>query len=341
MSLAHVLSSVKRCLLTLVEENRSVKNLTVQLVERGLLSEASKSGSKWRIKIIEGDRQGSSAYYPKEALEKGKHLFKKGTRIYRNHPSSEDKWSQPERRVEDIIGYLAEDAEFDGKDLFADVEFFESEREFIKERAEANLIAMSIRAEGSMVETAKGLELAEFTAVHSVDVVTVGGAGGGFEKLLESARNENQSAAKALAEAQEEETELELPKEFLDALEGLTNGVNALNESLAEEKSAREAKALEEKKALEEADKPKAPSAAEIASALVEAKLSDKARGRVLAAVESGTDLTEAIKHEKDIAAEYLAEAGKSGGAGHIEDSGNELTESQKVNAAIGSVFSS
>lgn len=316
-----------------------MKNLTVQLVERGLLSEASKSGSKWRIKIIEGDRQGSSAYYPKEALEKGKALFKKGTRIYRNHPSSEDKWSQPERRVEDIIGYLAEDAEFDGKDLYADAEFFESEQKFIKERAEANLIAMSIRAEGSMVETAKGLELAEFTAVHSVDVVTVGGAGGGFEKLLESARNENQSAAKALAEAQEEEPELELPKEFLEALEGLTKGVDALNESLAAEKTARE----EAARKLEEAAKPEekqGPSAAEIASALVEAKLSDKARGRVLAAVESGTDLTEAIKVEKDIAAEYLAEAGKSGGAGHVEEEGN-LTEAQKLESAFGSVFSS
>jgi hypothetical protein len=315
-----------------------VKNLTVQLVERGLLSEASKSGSQWRIKIIEGDRQGSSAYYPKEALEKGKHLFKKGTKIYLNHPSSEDKWSQPERRVQDIIGYLSEDAEFDGKDLFANATFLESSKELIRERAEADLIAMSIRAEGTMVETSKGLELAEFTTVHSVDVVTVGGAGGGFEKLLESARKENN---KSVAEAQEEETELELPKEFLDALEGLTNGVNSLNESLAAEKEARETAAA---KALEEAnkpkDEPKAPSAAEIASALVEAKLSDKARGRVLSAVESGTDLTEAIKVEKDIAAEYLAEAGKSGGAGHIEEEGN-LTEAQKLESALGSVFSS
>lgn len=313
--------------------------MTVQLVERGLLSEASKSGSQWRIKIIEGDRQGSSAYYPKEALEKGKHLFKKGTKIYLNHPSSEDKWSQPERRVQDIIGYLSEDAEFDGKDLFANATFLESSKELIRERAEADLIAMSIRAEGTMVETSKGLELAEFTTVHSVDVVTVGGAGGGFEKLLESARNENQSAAKALAEAQEEETELELPKEFLDALEGLTNGVNSLNEALNAEKTAREDAARK----LEEAAKPEekqGPSAAEIASALVEAKLSDKARTRVLSAVESGTDLTEAIKVEKDIAAEYLAEAGKSGGAGHVDEE-NGLTESQKLTNAFGSVFSS
>lgn len=314
--------------------------MTVRLVEAGKLSGASQTGKTWNIKIIEGDRQGSSAYYPKEALEKGKSLFKKGTRIYLNHPTAEAKWSQPERRAEDIIGFLSEDATFDGKDLFANAEFFEEHQSFIKSRAEAGVIAMSIRAEGTMTESSKGLELQEFTAVHSVDVVTVGGAGGGFEKLLESARNENNSEAEALAEAQKEETELELPKEFLEALEGLTKGVEALNESLATEKADREAKALAEAAALEEAEKPKAPSAAEIASALVEAKLSDKARARVLTAVEGGAELAEAIKVEKDIAAEYLAEAGKSGGAGFIEEDGKNLTEAQKVSAAFGSVFS-
>ena len=309
-------------------------------VQLSNLSEASKTGKSWRIKIIEGDRQGSSAYYPKEALEKGVHLFKKGTRIYLNHPNSEEKWSQPERRAQDIIGVLAEDATFDGKDIFGDAEFFEEHQAFVKSRAEKGVIAMSIRAEGQMVETAKGLELAEFTAVHSVDVVTVGGAGGGFEKLLESARNENQSAAQRFAEAQEEETELELPKEFLEALEGLTNGVNTLNESLAAEKQAREDAAAA---ALEEAAKdkePKAPFSAEIASALVEAKLSDKARARVLSAVEAGTELAEAIKSEKDIAAEYLSEAGTSGGAGHIEES-TTLTESEKLAKAFSGIYGS
>jgi len=307
-------------------------------VQLNNLSEASKTGKSWKIKIIEGDRQGSSAYYPKEALEKGVHLFKKGTRIYLNHPSSEEKWSQPERRAQDIIGVLAEDATFDGKDIIGDAEFFEEHQSFIKSRAEKGVIAMSIRAEGQMVETAKGLELAEFTAVHSVDVVTVGGAGGGFEKLLESARNENQSAAQRFAEAQEEETELELPKEFLNALEGLTNGVNALNESLADEKKAREDKALAEAAALEEAGKPKAATAAEIASALVEAKLSDKARARVLSAVEAGTDLTEAVKAEKDIAAEYLAEAAANTGGGHVNDE-TSLTEAQQLEKAFSGIY--
>lgn len=311
--------------------------MTVQLAEAGKLSGASQTGKTWKIKVIEGDRQGSSAYYPKEALEKGATLFKKGTRIYLNHPSSEDKWSQPERRAEDIIGYLSEDAEFDGKDLFANATFFEEHQAFIKSRAEADVIAMSIRAEGTMVETAKGLELAEFTAVHSVDVVTVGGAGGGFEKLLESARNENQSAAKALAEAQEEETKLELPKEFLESLDELTKGMKSLQEALAAEAEAK-SKALAEAETSAPANEVTGPTATEIADALVEANVSGKARARVLAAVESGTDLTEAIKAEKEIAAEYLAEATKNNGGGLIEESGS-LTEAEQLSKAFSSVY--
>jgi len=289
-----------------------------KLLEAGKLT--SLTGKTWKIKVIEGDRQGSSAYYPKEVLESGKHLFKEGTRIFRNHPSSEAKWNQPERRIEDIIGYLSEDATFDGKDLYANATFLESEQARIKELAEAGLIAMSIRAEGEMTEGANGMEVARFTAVHSVDVVTTAGAGGAFEKLLESA-NENNSQEQKLEEAQEEETELELPKEFLDALDNLTKGVNTLNESLAEEKTARELAEAEKQKALEEAAKPKALSATEVAEALVEAKLSAKARGRVLEAVEAGKPLDEAIKAEQEIAAEILEAAKSENGAGTIEES--------------------
>lgn len=312
-----------------------------QLAEAGKLSAASLTGKTWKIKIIEGDRQGSSAYYPKEALEKGKHLFKKGTRIYLNHPSSEAKWSQPERRAEDIIGYLSEDAEFDGKDLYGNAEFFEEHQSFIKSRAEADVIAMSIRAEGTMVETSKGLELAEFTAVHSVDVVTVGGAGGGFEKLLESARNENNSAAERLAEAQKEETKLEISQEFIDLLEKQSK----LTTDLLEKLDAKEvAEAAAAKAELDEAERvkneaPAGPTAAAIAAALLEAKLSEKAQARVLAAVEAGTDLTEAVKTEVEIAEEYLTEARKNNGGGHIVEDGANLSEAEQLDKAFSSIY--
>lgn len=311
-----------------------------KLQEAKSLKPEALTGKRWKIKIIEGDRQGSSAYYPKEALEAGKHLFGKGVRIFRNHPSSSDAWEQPERRIEDIIGSIAEEATYDGKDLFAEVEFIESEQARIKELAEKGLIAMSIRASGEMTETANGMELKRFTAVHSVDVVTSAGAGGGFIEVLESARNPHNSEALA-EEKLKEETELEFPKELAEAMDAQAKLVNSLLEKLNAREDAEAAKAEElaeaERKALEEAEKPKVATPAEIAEALVEAKLAPKARARVLKAVEGGADLAEAIKEEADIAAEILAEAGAEG-FGSFDD-GKPVEESERSSKAVSHVF--
>ncbi len=308
-----------------------------QLSEALKIKPGELTGKRWKIKIIEGDRQGSSAYYPKEALETGKHLFGKGVRIFRNHPSANDKWDQPERRIEDIIGSIAEDATYDGKDLFAEVEFIESEQARIKELAEKGLIAMSIRASGEMTETANGMELKRFTAVHSVDVVTSAGAGGAFIQVLESG-TPNNSEADALAESKKEEIKLEISQEFIDLLEKQSN----LTTSLLEKLDAREvAEAEAADKAVEEAEKAKAPKAAsavEIADALVEAELAPKARARVLKAVAAGADLKESIQEEADIAKEYLSEAQANSGAGHFED-GKELKESERSSNLVSSIF--
>lgn len=307
-----------------------------KLSEAKALAPAALTGKTWKIKIIEGDRQGSSAYYPKEALESGKHLFSKGVRIFRNHPAESAKWEQPERRIEDIVGWLSEDATYDGKDLFASATFLESEQERIKELAEAGVIGMSIRASGEMTEGSNGMELKKFTAVHSVDVVTVAGAGGKFVDVLESARNHES----ALAEESKEETELEISKEFIEALEKQAKETTALLEKLNAREDAEAAKVAEVAEAArveaEEAAKPKAPTAAAIAEALVEAGLAPKSRARVLKAVEAGADLAESIQDEQDIAAEILESAGA--GAGHFED-GTELKESERSEKAVSSIF--
>lgn len=311
-----------------------------QLTEATKIKPGELTGKTWKIKIIEGDRQGASAYYPKEALEEGAHLFGEGVRIFRNHPSSEDKWSQPERRIEDIIGWISESATYDGKDLWANATFIEGEQARIKELAEAGVIALSIRATGEMQETTNGLELKNFTAVHSVDVVTVAGAGGAFGTLLESGSLTN-SEAEALAESKKEEIKLEISQEFIDLMESQARATTALLAKLdakeVAEAAAKEAEVAEAAKAKE----PKAPSATEVADALVEAALPAKARARVLSLVEAGKDLTESIQAEKEIAAEYLAEAGKSGGAGHVDEDGKNLTESQRLTTAFDGVFSS
>lgn len=308
-----------------------------QLLERQALAPAALTGKTWKIKVIEGDRQGSSAYYPKEALEAGKDLFGKGLRIYRNHPSESDKWEQPERKVEDIIGWLSEGATFDGKDLYAEATFLESEQARIKQLAEAGVIGMSIRASGELTEGKNGMELKRFTAVHSVDVVTVPGAGGGFVEVLEGARNPESTAE---VEENEEDTEVEFPKELAEALDKQAKLTNELLEKLAAREEAAEKAAADlaeaERKAKEEAEAPKAPSAAAIAEALVEANLAPKARARVLKAVEGGADLAESIKDEQEIAAEILESAGA--GAGHFED-GKEIAESERASKAVANIF--
>jgi predicted transcriptional regulator len=308
-----------------------------QIVEAGRIAPAQLTGKSWKIKIIEGDRQGSSAYYPKEVLESGKGLFKKGLRIYKNHPSSEEKWSRPERSVDDIIGFLSEDAEYDGKDLYANATFFPEHQEFVKSRAEADVIGMSIRAEAQLTEGKNGMEVAKFMAVHSVDVVTTPGAGGGFEKLLESERPKV-SASESVAESEKKE-EIRMDKELATALDALvesnktaTAALTPLVEAVGKlvERADKEDKAKAD--ALAEAEKPKAVDPLDVAKQLAESGLAPAAQARVLDAVKGGKELAESITSEKDYAKSILEEAGKSFTA-------HEPKDVQEAKASIGSTI--
>lgn len=304
--------------------------MPTQLFEAAKISSDQLTGKTWRIKVIEGNRKGSSAYYPADVVEKGAPLFAKGTRIYGDHPTLQEKWDRPERSYKDIIGWLSEDSVFENGDLYANATFIESERERIKELAEAGVIGMSIRASGDVEETADGPVLKAFTSVSSVDVVTTAGAGGGFDKLLEAAR-EN-SASESGAESLEEK-ESAMDKELAAALDALVESGKKTAEAVAllveradKEDKAKEALQEAERKAAEDA---KAPTAADIAGKLVEAELPKPAQARVLALVEAGKDLDESIKAEK----EYLEEALKS--APKFEGNGSE--ELQESSKSVGS----
>jgi hypothetical protein len=295
--------------------------MSKQLLEASKFTPDTLTGKVWRIKVIEGDRKGSSAFYPKEVVEAGAPLFKKGTRIYGDHPSQDAKWNLPERSYKEIVGVFESDAEFDGKDLYANAKFYEKYRDEIREKAEDGVIGMSIRASGEVEETADGPVLKAFTSVTSVDVVTTAGAGGGFDKLIEAAREI--SASESVAEAQEKEEQMELPKEFTDALDALVESgkqtataVAALVERATKEDKAK-ADALVE---AEEAGKVKAPSAAEIAGALVEAELPKAAHAKVIAAVEGGAVLAEAITAEQA----YLKTVLEESGTGEFRGNGSE-----------------
>lgn len=297
-----------------------------QLIEAAKLSGDQLTGKVWKVKVIEGNRRGSSAFYPAEVVEAGAHLFKKGTRVYRNHPSANEKWDRPERDINDIIGVFESDSVFENGDLYANVKFYEAHRESIKEKALDGVIGMSIRAAGDVEETADGPVLKAFTSVSSVDVVTTAGAGGAFEQLLESAPEI--SAAESAADALEEKEPIIMDPKLEAALDALVETSKANAEAVAklveraEKEDQAKADLQEAERKAAEAEKTLSP--AEIAGKLVEAELPKPAQARVLKLVEAGTNLEEAIKAEKD----YLEEALK--GAGFQGDGSEELQESEK-----------
>lgn len=282
------------------------------LVESHAVAPMEATGKTWKLKIISGDTQGSSAFYPASVLEAQSDIVKQGTRIYLDHPSLDEAETRPERSAKDIIGYFKGGSEYEGTDLYAEAEFFSDWREWVKERAEAGVIGMSIRGSGQIEESDDGVPtLTRFDNIMSVDLVTVPGAGGGFEKILEAERNH----------VEKEET-MEFPKELAEALDTQAKDVKALTESVTA--LIESLKPAPEEKKVEEA---KTASAAEVADKLVEAGFGKAARARVVAAVDGGADLEEAIKAEKDLAESVLAEAKATKEAafeGNLEEAGKE-----------------
>jgi hypothetical protein len=142
-----------------------------------------------RIRLIEGDVQGSSGFYPAATLKRDASVFKAGTKCYVNHPSLSESVDLPERSVYDLAGTLTTDARYEGDGLYAEVELAPHHRwiEGVKD-----MIGMSIRASGtvedSTVATIRGPVVTSITAAESVDFVTTAGAGGKIVSLLESAR---------------------------------------------------------------------------------------------------------------------------------------------------------
>jgi hypothetical protein len=328
-----------------------------KLIESAAIAPDTLTGKSWRIKIIEGDKQGSSAYYPKEALQEGAKLFAPKTKIYLNHPTEDDKFNIPARRVQDIVGYLSEGATYEGKDLYANATFLPKFQEDIKALAEAGLIGMSIRADGELTESKGVKTLKRFTRVDSVDVVTSPGAGGGFDTLLESATT---SVAESGTENQRKEESIMDPK-LVEALAALAEATKANQEAIAgltevfSKATSKTAAAKKEDAAdggadddEEDADgnlikgKKKAPvkeSFAAIDAALTEAKLPAVSRASVFAAVEAGAKLEEAVKSEVEKVTSILEEAGSRFGGGNLSEDGTEKSPKAQLEEAAKNVF--
>ncbi|HEY9522367.1 MAG TPA: hypothetical protein VIR33_03945, partial [Thermopolyspora sp.] len=145
---------------------------------------------RFRARLIKGDIQGSSGYYPAGMLAKNAHAFPKGLAMYLDHPTVSEAYERPERSVRDLAGRLASDAVYEGDGLYADIEVYPHVAPIIQ--AMADDIGLSIRASGTVEastrEDIRGPIVTSLTAAESVDFVTAPGAGGRLVQLLESAR---------------------------------------------------------------------------------------------------------------------------------------------------------
>ncbi|MET9339267.1 hypothetical protein [Nonomuraea sp. NPDC003804] len=147
-------------------------------------------GRKFRARIIAGDVQGSSGYYPAAMLKRDAGVFREGLPVFLDHPGATESYDRPERSVRDLAGRLASTAVYERDGLYADVEVYPHWAPVIE--AMASDIGMSIRASGtveaSQQEGVRGPIVTGLTEAASVDFVTAAGAGGKIVALLESAR---------------------------------------------------------------------------------------------------------------------------------------------------------
>jgi len=194
--------------------------MAVQLSESLGFAPVTTKGNKWRVKVIESG-WGSSGYYPATMLAAyGPGVFKKGTKVFMNHPSMSESSDRPERDVHQLAGKLASDAVFQEGALYADVEFYSHYAPIIREMAED--VGLSIHAFGEAnVGEAEGrtgpiIETLVADPLTSVDVVTVAGAGGKFLTLLESYIRKDEETVE-VSESLSEGNESMITKEEFEA----------------------------------------------------------------------------------------------------------------------------
>lgn len=149
------------------------------------------TGRRYRARLIEGDRWGSSGYYSREMLERdGPQVWPYGTQVYLDHPGATEQHDRPERSVRDLAGKIVTAPVYEGDGLYSEVEFYPHMAPVIEAMWED--VGMSIRAAGTAEHGERdgrsGPIITSLSEGVSVDVVTKAGAGGKLVALLESAR---------------------------------------------------------------------------------------------------------------------------------------------------------
>lgn len=232
-------------------------------------------GTRYKVRLIEGDRLGSSGYYPSEVLRNdGPKVFKKGTPMFLDHQLPTEKNLRPFGTIDTYAGELAEDAYYEDDGLYAEVEVFEHQAPKIK--ALKDRIGVSIRAtatyeegeiNGQSTRIVKGLLKA-----RSADFVMRAGAGGQIMSVLESAIEDSE----ATSEAEEGRENMD---EVLEAIKGLKSDYDARFTALEESLKAAKRDEVEVEAEESEVNEDKV---LELAEAFVSSNLDAEGRKRVL-----------------------------------------------------------
>lgn len=280
------------------------------------------SGKRWRARIIEGDRWGSSAYYPKDVLERdGARVFHTGLAMYLNHPTQTEQYDRPERAVQDLVGKLTSDAVFESDGLYADVEFYDSFVTQINEKHED--VGLSVRAHGMTedgeIDGRYGPILLALLAADSVDVVTKAGAGGKLTSILESDRDlagklieTNKEGTQSVADVTKEDFEA-LSNALIEAIAGIPA---ALAESLSAAKVVEEEVLVESNVVVEEVAEVVEAIVidhAAIVEALSTNHLPAKSAAKIVAALTEGATLEAAVQEQIELRESFMALGSESG----------------------------
>ncbi len=304
-------------------------------------SEVSSDGqARFRTRIIAGDVQGSSGYYPASVIERdGPKVFAKGTHMHLDHQSFFEFMDNPAGSIKDLAGVIDSTPVYeadnkDGAGLYADIRVFSEYAKLITEIAPH--IGVSIRAaalsdEGPSPVTGEETNIiTELISALSVDFVTHPGADGRIVKLLENAgpgvlppgvtliHESNPAIEPGQPEKRESKPMAELTEETAKGLEG---AITALTTVLTAEAQARQTAAEAARQAQEAASQVNVEDVIAVATeALIASNLPAKARERVLKSVKAGGVLADEIAAE----AAYLAEvAPPATNAGlHIQENG-------------------
>lgn len=282
-----------------------------RLYESGSLVESSKTPGRFRIRILT-EGEGSTGVYSRQLIEDYANVFA-GRPMFGNHPKDPNKpWERSPFEIKAKLGSEVEVMEVDGVvGAYADVVASPEVQKFMEDFHD--VIGVSIFASGTGGEkTESGKVIVESfdgsDPYTSVDFVVAPGRGGGVERVMEALHAvQKDGTAPAGTGTHEGEYRMdEATKAFIEQMfRGVDDKLTALEEKLDTATALVESVQQSQPERVEAAD-----AAEEIVKAVSEAKLGDGAVKRVLEAFKDGKPVTDAVKHEKEIRDEVLAEAG-------------------------------